>query len=208
MKSLIEMNTDLCNIERCLKSPSLTYKNEKLLIIKDEENKHISIFISGSDDLRDLIQDIRFKLVPFGGGRIHKGFLNAAGNVLYTIISNGMLHDSYSYSLSGHSKGATSALICGMWLDSMGIKIKEVTLYGCPKITKHKYKLPFKCYNIKCAGDPITLLPKSCFGKWTIKSQQWIHLRPMHIIGRDIEFKSVRILNHTLGHYINATNTI
>ena len=140
-----------------------------------------------------------YKQIKFGKGKIHKGFRNAADNVFKAIESCTMLDKTYSFSLSGHSKGATSALICGMYLDNMGIKVREVSLYGCPKISKYKYKLPFKCYNVECSGDPVVKLPLSCR-----LFKQWIHLSKPITIGKDIEYK-FKIMNHLLDHYITST---
>ena len=69
---MLQMNQDLNYIKQCLNNPSLAYKNEKILVNTDEESKHISIFISGSDDILDMIQDFRFKLVKFGKGNFQK----------------------------------------------------------------------------------------------------------------------------------------
>lgn len=180
---------DLYRLKVARLAPQYEYKNEKILLFAN------SVYIPGTDDARDVIQDIKVRTVAWDytqeypdGWPVHAGFRAAAFNVLKMLheplitVGNGPLR------IVGHSKGGAVAILVGLALLQMGYFVRVLT-FGAPQVSPVSRELPLK--QIVAEGDPVPgLIP-------------WKPLVEPMIVGQDHVLRP-RIVNHVIDHYIRV----
>lgn len=183
-------------------SPQYEYKNEKLLIVSDGA---LTLYIPGTDDLRDLHQDFRIREAHWdypeefpAGWPVHSGFRDSAHNILK------MFFTSYEYKeyisigdrvrVVGHSKGGAAGILVGIALHQMGFNASVLT-YGAPQVTPERREFDFELMQIVATGDPIAgIIP-------------WEPLVEPRIVGSEHVLRPP-ILNHVVDHYIRVISAI
>jgi hypothetical protein len=112
------------------------------------------------DRLEDILTDARANLVPSpGGGRVHKGFLEAFRRVEQPIRAALEENKGPPVYITGHSLGGALALMATRYLgsDSTG----ATYTYGCPRAADDTFFRPIKTpvYRIVNAADGVARLP-------------------------------------------------
>jgi hypothetical protein len=100
------------------------------------ENKDFIIVIfRGTDDLRDVLNDITFIPVDTIIGKVHKGFHDAFLSV-YHQLSQKLIYTNKKLFLTGHSLGGALAIICAAYFRN---KNPMLITFGSPKVGTRKF---------------------------------------------------------------------
>ena len=128
----------------------------------DDATKHHILAVRGTANIKNVIVDSAFVLVPdkLSGIDIHQGFLLSARDIYQQIQP--VIKPGYTIDTIGHSLGGAAALILAMMLDAQGYPVGEVITFGQPKVTNISGSRKFKHLNIKrlvTAKDMVPLVP-------------------------------------------------
>lgn len=112
------------------------------------------------DQSADIISDARANLIAAkGGGRAHKGFLEAFGRVEGPIRAALDIHKGLPLYITGHSLGGALALVATRYLgsDSTG----ATYTFGCPRVADDVFFESVKTpvYRVVNAADGVTRVP-------------------------------------------------
>lgn len=132
------------------------------ILATDDASKHHIIAVRGTANIKNVIVDSAFILVPdeISGIDIHQGFLLSSRDIYQQIQP--LIKSGYTIDTIGHSLGGAAALILAMMLDSQGYPVGKVITFGQPKVTNISGSRKFKHLNIKrlvTAKDMVPLVP-------------------------------------------------
>jgi len=144
----------------------INIKNDSCTIYFNDDN--IIISFAGTNDMLDVLEDIKFIKTKTKYGKVHKGF-----NDVYLdleIYVQGVLHNLYSNKpksiyITGHSLGGAVALLCSINFVYRNM-VKKVVTFGCPRVGDRKWKTiynkttKFTTIRYVHGGDIITKIPK------------------------------------------------
>ena len=140
----------------------------KAFLIFDDENKHQTIVIRGSINFKNWVANVKFfhkKDSWARGADVHIGFHNAAREVFSLVKKH--LKDDYATLVTGHSLGASTAVLVGLYLEHFHYPNIKVLSFGQPRISNKKgaKKLNgFHLERIVHQDDLVTKLPPKLFG--------------------------------------------
>lgn len=88
------------------------------------------------DDPRDVIADMKVRLVPGPFGRVHRGIAEALDEVWEGVLdaATAASQGGEILWLTGHSMGAGLALLAAARLASEGLKPRGLQVYGAPRV--------------------------------------------------------------------------
>ncbi|UZP68005.1 lipase family protein [Desulfovibrio mangrovi] len=114
----------------------------------------------GTASIRDVATDMQIMLVPApGGGRVHKGFLNAFQSVEKEIRDTLAKHPDLPLYITGHSLGGALAIVATRYLgsDSTG----ATYTFGAPRAADDDFFIPIKTpiYRVVNAADAVPRVP-------------------------------------------------
>ena len=105
--------------------------------------------ISGTDDLRDLIDDLDVTIVSRGyGNGLFKGVVDYTNLFLQPILA--MLHKDMPIEVYGHSLGGASAVDGAKYLKEIGYTVNKVITFGAPPPGLESFAEEFKQSGIEC----------------------------------------------------------
>ena len=129
-------------------------------ITADREGMLILAFRGTQPSIKDVFTDVKADLVSApGGGRIHRGFLEAYQKVEDQIAQTLDKYKKLPLYITGHSLGGALALVATRYLgsDSTG----ATYTYGCPRVADDDFFLSIKTpvYRVVNAADAVARLP-------------------------------------------------
>lgn len=95
----------------------------------------ILVIFRGTDDLRDVLNDITFIPINTIVGKVHKGFHDAF-LLIYHQLSQKLAHTNKRLFLTGHSLGGALATICAAYFRN---KNPLLITFGSPKVGTRKF---------------------------------------------------------------------
>lgn len=124
------------------------------------EGMLVLAFRGTQPSVKDVLTDIKADLVSApGGGRIHRGFLEAYQKVADQIEAVLNKYDKLPLYITGHSLGGALSLVATRYLgsDSTG----ATYAYGCPRVADDDFFLSIKTpvYRIINAADAVARVP-------------------------------------------------
>lgn len=104
-------------------------------LITDHQNKVQIIVARGTDNIENVIVDLKLHLEPDPDLSLplHRGFANAA-KAIYKDVRV-LLKKEYTIQTTGHSLGGAIAVILSMYLDQNGYNMGRIITFGQPKVT-------------------------------------------------------------------------
>lgn len=190
-------------------------------LVVSENSGVISFAFIGSDDLRDWIDNLKFKKED--DGDLHRGFESSAAK-FESIITTKLKEwrDKYGYEAGegkvyfiGHSRGGALALIAA---DAFCTKYKMTDVncvtYGQPRVGDHLFDLKLEGHNnleylrVVFSRDPVCELPLNemgyehpWFGDVEILPETWWHRFRVRAIRVHLDY------NRTINKMYNKINT-
>lgn len=127
---------------------------------ESEEGMLVLAFRGTQPSIKDVLTDVKADLVSApGGGRIHRGFLEAYQKIADQIEAALSSYKKLPLYITGHSLGGALALVATRYLgsDSTG----ATYTYGCPRVADDDFFLSIKTpvYRVVNAADAVTRLP-------------------------------------------------
>lgn len=173
----------------------------KLAPSADFEGMLVLAFRGTQPTIKDIFTDIKTDLVSApGGGRVHRGFLDAFQEVEPRIREALERHKGLPVYITGHSLGGALALVATRYFcsDSTG----ATYTYGCPRVADDTFFTPIKTpvYRIVNAADGV---PKVPFGYGFTIVLSLIRLIPFNGTKQISEFLRRYFMGYT--HYGNLT---
>lgn len=148
----------------------LTMENKAGYIIKCAGKMLISF--RGTYNFNDIVTDIRVNSVPFYDGNVHQGFLKHYYK--YRDDIKKIVAHNYSKILriyiTGHSLGASTAVLCAADLNKTTNKKIDVVVFACPKLANFTFSTQYpKSINLHIVRNSADIIPISPMGlkeKW------------------------------------------
>ena len=119
-----------------------------------------TLYIPGTQDVWELIQEAKFGKSKFANGYIHKGFSKIYFKNLNTYMD--IINNNDIEQIVGYSLGGVMGILLAYELSFQGRPLNKVVTFGCPKIGDIKHRKDFKVYRIFNKKDIVTQLPPLC----------------------------------------------
>ncbi|KAK3185719.1 hypothetical protein K4F52_005584 [Lecanicillium sp. MT-2017a] len=154
----------------------------------DDARREIVVSIRGSNNIRNFITDIIFKMKDCSltrGCKVHTGFADAWDEIAHTATS--AIHEgltanpSYKVVITGHSLGGAVAHLGAAYLRQAGYAC-DVYTYGSPRVGNDKFanfatSQPGKMFRVTHEADPVPRLPPIIFGYRHTSPEYWLTSR-------------------------------
>jgi len=134
-------------------------KDEVAFEVKQDNGISI-IVIRGTANDANVLSDIDVRLVDDArtGIKLHKGFRDAAVNIMQIIDTSTQYPLEHTVHVTGHSLGGAVAQIIGMWLHKRGKNV-QVFSYGSPKVSAQVLDSQPTHWRVVRRSDPIPFTP-------------------------------------------------
>ncbi len=169
---------------------------------------------TGTDEIKDWLDNARIRKIKMLNGRIHKGFYLAVKDIWQEILQywNSLAEETRTKPLylTGHSLGGAMANIAILLLDrDLKVKPKKCYTFGQPKIGNKLFSRNFNSiyadilYRFHNTSDIVPLLPSVLFGYYDCGAN--LYLEQSGKINYD---RNVSIFEQTYKHVIATFNDL
>jgi triacylglycerol lipase len=170
MKGLLQA-AELCKEAYLDETPTFDCGDTQALMDFDDRGNVLLAFRGTEpDNLRDWATDAKFRMVETPIGMVHRGFWEAASEVMddikYTLRN---IDKDQRIIATGHSLGGALANLCAVLLDRDGHDVRLVT-FGAPRVFGaadakiHGAKLHGRAFRVVNNNDVVTRVPPRVFG--------------------------------------------
>ena len=171
--------------------PGLTISNSGFwsgiasYVAVDEERGDIVFSVRGSNNIRNWISNLNFRLVGSdlaSGAELHDGFANAweemADGVMNAVNEAKASHPDYRIVATGHSLGGAVATIGGSYLRKEGHSV-DIFSYGAPRVGNGAVSdfitnQEGPEWRVTHTNDPVPRLPPIIFGYRHTSPEYWL----------------------------------
>jgi len=160
-----------------------SHKNTQAFVATHKKMILVSFRGSEPTSIKDFISDVNIKLIQKFGGRVHKGFYDNLSYVwgpLWKQIQKSSKKGKRSIWLTGHSMGASLAILAASHLREKKVRVKGVYTYGQPRVGDQAYNKHIRAplYRVVMREDPMVYFPPK---SKKIKAFHFVHSGKLYL---------------------------